>query len=286
MERLSSREEVRRALMAVRLGGETVGFVPTMGALHEGHLSLVRASCTRTDVTVVSIFVNPTQFAPDEDLDAYPRDLERDLALLEAEGVDYVFTPTTAEMYPVGSTVAVDPGAVAVRWEGESRPHHFGGVATVVTKLFNIVGPDAAFFGEKDFQQLKVIERITDELDMSVTIVGCPIVRENDGVAMSSRNVYLSAEEREQARALSGAIDAAREAASSGERDVAVLEATMAEQLDRPLVSTEYAVIVDAETLEPLTFVDRPARALVAAQVGKVRLIDNAAITLVSETEG
>ena len=278
MERLSSREDSWRALSPAALDGATVGLVPTMGALHEGHLSLVRASRARADVTVVSIFVNPTQFAPDEDLEAYPRDLPGDLALLETEGVEFVFTPGTDGMYRAGSTVAVDPGVVASRWEGEIRPHHFGGVATVVTKLFNIVRPDVAFFGEKDYQQLKVVERVADELDHGVTIVGCPIVRENDGVAMSSRNVYLSAEERTQARSLSLALDAVRDAVARGGCDVAALEATMAQRLDRPLVASEYAVIVDAASLEPITVVDRPARALIAARVGETRLIDNAAL--------
>jgi pantoate--beta-alanine ligase len=284
MEQLHSREQAWRALSEVRREGATLGFVPTMGALHEGHLSLVRASTTRAAATAVSVFVNPTQFAPDEDLSTYPRDMDRDLELLAAEGVDFVFTPSASEMYAEDSSVTVDPGAVASRWEGQSRPHHFRGVATVVTKLLNIVGPDIAFFGEKDYQQLKVIEGVVDELDVPVTIVGCPTVREKDGLAMSSRNVYLSAEERQQARALSQALEAACEAVAWGQCDARELEALMNERLDQPLVDVEYAAIVDADTLEPVAEVDGPARALVAARIGKTHLIDNAALEPPRET--
>lgn len=284
MERLFSREEAWGALSEARCDGATLGFVPTMGALHEGHLSLVRASRARTSATAVSLFVNPTQFSPDEDLSAYPRDIDRDLELLAAEGVDFVFTPSVIEMYADDASVAVDPGRLAARWEGESRPHHFGGVATVVTKLLNIVGPDVAFFGEKDYQQLKVVERVVAELDMPVAIVGCPIVRESDGLAMSSRNVHLSAEERVQATALSQALDAACEAVAWGECDAAALEATMSQRLDLPLVSTEYAVVVDAESLEPVETIAQPARALIAAVAGTTRLIDNAALEPVRES--
>lgn len=280
MERLFTREQAWQALGEVRREGVTVGFVPTMGALHDGHLSLVRASMNRADVTVVSIFVNPTQFAPTEDLAAYPRDMERDLELLRAEGVDFIFTPSAAKMYREEAGVTVDPGAIAERWEGQSRPHHFGGVATVVTKLFNIVLPDIAFFGEKDYQQLRVIEQLVGDLDMPITVVGRPIVREVDGLAMSSRNVYLSPKERERALALCLALESACEAVAWGERDVAKLEVTMAQHLDRADADTEYAVVVDARTLEPLRKLDRPARALIAARVGDTRLIDNVAIDL------
>jgi pantoate--beta-alanine ligase len=286
MERLFSREEAWRALAQVRREGATIGFVPTMGALHEGHLSLVRASCARTGVTAVSIFVNPTQFSADEDLEAYPRDLDRDLELLEAEGVEFVFTPSAREMYGDSASVTVDPGRIASRWEGEARPHHFGGVATVVTKLVNIIWPDVAFFGEKDYQQLKVVEVLADELDMPVVVVGLPTVREADGLAMSSRNAYLTREQREQARAISESLGRACEAVAWGETDASAIEMTMAQHLDQPLLTTEYAVVVDAQDLEPIELIDRPARALIAARVGGTRLIDNAALVPPRESRG
>ncbi len=202
MERLVSVEEVRNALARTRLEGRTIGFVPTMGALHEGHLSLVRASKRRTDITVVSIFVNPTQFGPGEDFDAYPRDPESDAAMLEAEDVEFLFVPAVSVMYPSGSVTRVDPGPLADVLCGAARPGHFSGVATVVTKLLNIVRPDIAFFGEKDYQQLKVLQQVARDLDMPTRVVGCPIVREADGLAMSSRNRYLTPEQRSQALAL------------------------------------------------------------------------------------
>ncbi|MDP2401885.1 MAG: pantoate--beta-alanine ligase, partial [Actinomycetota bacterium] len=196
MERVASKEEARQAVADARREHKTVALVPTMGALHAGHLSLVRAACERADYVAVSIFVNPTQFGPGEDFEAYPRDLARDLELLVAEGVNLVFTPAVEAMYAADAQVTVDPGSLARRWEGEARPGHFTAVATIVAKLFAIVRPDIAFFGEKDYQQLVLIGRMVRDLNMPVRIEGVPTVREADGVARSSRNRYLSSEER------------------------------------------------------------------------------------------
>ncbi|MDO8916130.1 MAG: pantoate--beta-alanine ligase [Coriobacteriia bacterium] len=281
MERVVSVDEVRAALARLRRDGRTVGFVPTMGALHDGHLSLVRASRRHADVTVVSIFVNPTQFGPGEDFEAYPRDLDSDTALLADEGVDILLTPTVDAMYPPGADTHVDPGRIGTVLCGAARPGHFTGVATVVTKLFQIVTPDIAFFGEKDYQQLKILEKVARDLDMRVRVAGCPIVREPDGLAMSSRNRYLSPDQRSHATVLYRALATAHDAACAGETDAGVLTRGVRETIDREEgVELEYAVVVDAETLDPVSVVQRPARALVAARVGSARLIDNVAIPL------
>jgi pantoate--beta-alanine ligase len=248
-----------------------------MGALHEGHLSLVRAACARTDFVVVSIFVNPTQFGPHEDFAAYPRRIEADLEMLSAEGVDIAFTPTAETMYAEGPRVSVDAGGLAARWEGEVRPGHFDGVATVVCKLLNIVRADLAFFGEKDFQQLQVVRRLAEDFDLGVGIVGCPTVRDSDGLALSSRNAYLSVEERAAARALPDALEAAAQALAWGQRDARALEAVMRDEVAARggVVELDYAAVVDRATLEPVDGVDGPARALIAARIGATRLIDN-----------
>lgn len=281
MERVVSIEEVGDALARSRPEGRAIGFVPTMGALHEGHLSLIRASRRHADVTVVSIFVNPTQFGPNEDFDAYPRDLDRDTALLVAEGVHVLFTPTVGVMYPPGADTRVDPGPLGTVLCGAARPGHFTGVATVVTKLFDIVSPDIAFFGEKDYQQLKVVQKVARDLDMRVKVAGCPIVREPDGLAMSSRNRYLTPEQRSHATVLYRALSSARDAACAGDTDADALMRGMRQTIERQEdVELEYAVVVDAETLAPVTVVHRPARALVAVRVGNARLIDNVAIPL------
>ncbi len=277
MERVVSPEETRQAIAEAHREGKTVGLVPTMGALHEGHLSLVRASRRRAGFTAVSIFVNPAQFGPSEDFAAYPRDIDHDLELLRAEGVDLVFTPSVEHMYPSGAAAIVDPGEIGAILEGASRPGHFTGVATIVAKLFNIVRPDLAFFGEKDYQQLRVIERMTADLDLAVTIVGCAIVRDRDGVALSSRNAYMAAEDRAQAIALCEALEAAAEALAWGERDARVLEQRMAEEVAAfPAAELDYAAVVDPVTLASVERVDAPARALIAARIGGTRLIDNA----------
>jgi pantoate--beta-alanine ligase len=277
IERLGSKSEIRSAVTEARREGRRIGFVPTMGALHDGHLSLVRAACTRTDFVIVSIFVNPTQFGEGEDFEAYPRDLEADLALLAAEGVEVAFVPTVDVMYGEGTHVTVEPGPLAERWEGEARPGHFTGVATVVTKLFNVVRPDLAFFGEKDYQQLQVVRRLSIDLDLGVGVVACPIVRDSCGLALSSRNAYLSSEERAVARALPEALDAACQALAWGVTDARELEGAMREVADRAgsAIALEYAAVVDPVSLEPVGRVDAPARALIAGTVGTTRLIDN-----------
>jgi pantoate--beta-alanine ligase len=256
----------------------TVGLVPTMGYLHEGHLSLVRRSRRDDAFVVVSIFVNPAQFGPGEDLDRYPRDEERDLAWLKAERVDAVFAPDADEIYPPGFDDWVEvKGPLATRLEGEHRPGHFRGVATVVAQLFRIVRPDRAYFGEKDAQQLAVIRRMTAEEGLPVEVVGMSVVREPDGLAMSSRNVYLDETQHQAALALSRSLRRAETLVAAGEWDASVLRAEMAAVLEaEPEVQTDYVSIADEVTFEELGVVNGPARALVAARVGGTRLIDNA----------
>jgi len=283
LEQLGSKEEVRQAVAQARRDRKTVALVPTMGALHEGHLSLTRAARKRADIVAVSVFVNPTQFGAGEDVAVYPRDLERDLGLLDAEGVDLVFTPTVETMYAAGASTTVDPGTLGTVLEGAVRPGHFGGVATVVAKLFALFMPDLALFGDKDYQQLLVIRTLARDLDFPVTIVGCPTVRELDGLAISSRNAYLSPEQRAIAPVLYRALSEAVRKAEHGQTSASALEAAMAEVLAcEPSVEPDYAVVRDAEALEPveLLLVGRPARALVAARVGTTRLIDNVAVVL------
>jgi pantoate--beta-alanine ligase len=265
------------ATEAARAKGGTVGFVPTMGAFHEGHRSLIRRAKADRDFVVVSIFVNPLQFGDPADLAAYPRDEERDLELARELGVDVVFAPPVGEMYPAGEPDAtVDPGPIAERLEGASRPGHFRGVATVLAKLFHAVGPAAAYFGEKDAQQLAVVRRVVADLSFPIVVVVCPTVREADGLAMSSRNARLSPEQREAAGCLFLALSEAAELARSGERDAARLVAVMAREIGAtPLARLDYAVVVDDDTFEELRTVDPPARAVVAARFGDVRLIDN-----------
>ncbi len=287
MERVGSKAEARKAVADARAEHKTVALVPTMGALHDGHLALVRAACARAEYVVVSVFVNPTQFAPGEDYDTYPRDIDHDMELLAAEGVDLVFTPSAAHMYAEDASVTVEPGPLGNRWEGEVRSGHFAGVATVVTKLLSIVRPDIAFFGEKDYQQLQVVRRVVADLDLQVTVASHPIVRDRDGLALSSRNVYLSAEERAAAHAVPAALDAAAGALAWGERDARVLERAMASVLaEEPALAVDYVAIVHPASLEPLETVDRPARALVAARVGATRLIDNCELVPPAVAEG
>ena len=277
---VSRSHELRVALKGLRKSGRTIGLVPTMGALHEGHLSLVRAARAECDIVVVSIYVNPTQFGRGEDFDRYPRDLEADTGYLSDLGVDWVFAPTDAEMYPAGFDTWVQPGRIAERWEGEFRPGHFRGVATVVLKLFSMVGPDRAYFGEKDYQQLLVIRRMTEDFNVPVTICACPTVREPDGLAMSSRNAYLSPEHRRQARVLSQSLCSAAESVASGERSAKNLVTAM-----RSIIATaadaviDYVAVVDPNTLEPVSSVTGPVQALLAVRIGGVRLIDNLRLT-------
>jgi pantoate--beta-alanine ligase len=276
MKQISTVAAMKAACRAVTRAGKTLGLVPTMGALHEGHSSLVRASRSRCDVTAVSIFVNPLQFGPAEDLDKYPRTLERDAAMLEKLGVDLLFVPTVEEMYPQGAKTYVLVDDLSSRLDGASRPGHFRGVATVVTKLFETVRPDYAFFGQKDAVQVAVLHKMARDLDMDVEIVVCPIVRESDGLALSSRNVYLSAEERKQALVLHRALMRVQDAVDHGERDTAkLLELGKQIVAEEPGARLDYFAIVDANTIEPISDVRRGALVAVAAYFGKTRLIDN-----------
>lgn len=256
--------------------GKTLGLVPTMGALHEGHLSLVRASKSRCHVTAVSIFVNPLQFGPSEDLGKYPRTLERDAGLLEQLGVELLFIPTVDEMYPAGAKTYVLVEGLSDKLDGASRPGHFRGVATVVSKLFEIVRPDCAFFGQKDAAQVAVLHKLVNDLDMDVEMVVCPIVREKDGLAMSSRNVYLTSEQRQQALVLHRALMRVQMSADQGERDAAKL-GEIARQViaEEPSARLDYFAIVDPETLDPVADIGRGALVAVAAYFGTTRLIDN-----------
>jgi pantoate--beta-alanine ligase len=276
MNVLTSIDECRHRVRSRQSAGAAVGLVPTMGALHEGHLSLIRAARARCGFVVVTIFVNPTQFGPAEDFAAYPRPLEADLAACRAAGVDAVFTPSVETMYPAGDQTTVRVAGLSQRLCGLFRPGHFDGVATVVAKLFQIAPADAAFFGEKDYQQLILIRRMAADLNIPVEIVGCPTLREADGLAMSSRNVYLSPAERKQAVAISRALFSARDACAAGNRDgVALASRARAELQSAGIGAIDYVEVVDAGTLEPLTTVDRPARMCVAARLGTTRLIDN-----------
>lgn len=268
---------VRQSVAEARAAGLTVGLVPTMGALHAGHASLIEQMRAHCRFVVVSIFVNPMQFGPHEDLDRYPRQLAADCALCAAHGASLVFAPPVNEIYPLGFATTVDVGPLAERLEGASRPGHFRGVATVVLKLFNIVQPDAAIFGQKDAQQVAVIRQLVRDLDVPVRLIVAPTVREPDGLAMSSRNAYLSAEERRAAVVLSQALNWAIAAVAAGQHDPAQLEAGLAERIAaEPLARLDYARVVSADTFEPLTTLDRPALAVLAVLIGATRLIDNA----------
>jgi pantoate--beta-alanine ligase len=267
----------RRVCDAARSAGRTVGFIPTMGAFHDGHASLMRRARDERDHMVVSIFVNPLQFGPGEDLSRYPRDEDRDLSIAGELGVDVVFAPSLEEMYPAGlPEVTVDPGPLGDRLEGGARPGHFRGVATVVAKLFDVVGPSTAYFGEKDAQQLAVIRRMVRDLSFPIEVEGCPTAREPDGLATSSRNAYLSPEQREAAGCLFLALSEAAEMARGGERDTATLVAAMAREIGAtPEARIDYAAVVDDETFEEAATIASPARALVAARFAEIRLIDN-----------
>ena len=260
----------------LRREGRSIAFVPTMGFLHEGHLSLMRTGRERSDVLVTSIYVNPTQFAPGEDFEAYPRDMERDLALAASVGTDIVFTPDDAMMYGAGFQTYVRPERLDRGLCGVSRPIFFRGVATVVTKLFNIVRPDIAVFGEKDYQQLVIIRRMVQDLDFGIEIVAGPTVRENDGLAMSSRNAYLQPGQRPAALSLRQALQQSQAAVRQGERDAGKIIAAATRHIASfDDTAIDYIVIVDPETLEDMAIVDRPARMALAVKVGTTRLIDN-----------
>jgi pantoate--beta-alanine ligase len=273
-------DELRAVLARSERGGTpVVGLVPTMGYLHEGHASLVRRAREECDLVVVSIFVNPTQFGPNEDFATYPRDLPRDIEMLELEGADVAFAPAHRGFYPPGADTLVTPGRVAEPLEGAHRPGHFRGVATVVTMLFNAVRPHRAYFGEKDWQQLQVVRRLVRDLRLPVEVVGLPVVRESDGLALSSRNVRLPADARSRVVCIPRALEAARAAFAAGESDPRALERAMADVLaGEPAVTVDYAVVVEAESLQPEARATAGSRALIAARVGGVRLIDNAGL--------
>lgn len=267
------------AVRDVQRRGGRVGLVPTMGALHEGHVSLIEAARRRSDSVAVTIFVNPTQFGPNEDFEKYPSDTEADLAACEASGADIVFTPSVETLYPRGFETTIHVSGLTEGLCGAHRPGHFDGVTTIVAKLLNILPADAAFFGEKDYQQLLVIRRMVRDLNLPVEIAACPIVREKDGLACSSRNRYLSPSERSQAAVLSRALFSARDRIAAGHKRVKELVTRIrAEILTAGPAKIDYVEIVDAETLDSLTEVDRPARIVLAARIGPCRLIDNVAV--------
>jgi pantoate--beta-alanine ligase len=277
-------DEMRAASRAARLAGKRLGLVPTMGALHEGHLSLVRAARGASDVVSASIFVNPTQFGPNEDLAKYPRSFERDCKLLESEGCDLVFAPTVEEMYPTSRDGSLRPASLtwvtveglSNKLDGRSRPGHFRGVTTVVSKLFHIVEPDAAFFGQKDAAQAAVVRRMVEDLNLPVEIVICPIVREPDGLAMSSRNAYLDPKQRQQALVLHRSLARVQQMAERGELVAAKLAAAGRQEVaGEPAVRLDYFELVDPDTLDPVADASRGALVAVAAYVGSTRLIDN-----------
>ncbi|GAC1420416.1 MAG: pantoate--beta-alanine ligase [Actinomycetota bacterium] len=287
MRVLATIEELRGALDAERANGRRVGFVPTMGYLHAGHASLIDVARSECDVVVLSIFVNPLQFGAGEDFSAYPRDLESDLEQCRAHGVSYVFNPNAEEMYRSGgqASIRVTAGEMGTVLCGRSRPGHFDGVCTVVAKLFNIVGPCRAYFGQKDAQQLMIIRSMVRELDVPVDIVGCPTVREPDGLALSSRNAYLTAEERGAAVVLSKALEEAAASISAGESDGRRVEALLAERVaSEPLARLDYASCVDPLSLRRAEVIVGPVLLAVAAFVGRARLIDNVIVTLQGTT--
>jgi len=270
VEKIADMRQLRQQLT------EPMGFVPTMGYLHEGHLSLVRRAREENPSVVVSIFVNPTQFGPQEDFGSYPRDTKRDLALLEKEGTDVVFIPSAAEMYPEQFDTWVDVGKITERLEGACRPGHFRGVTTVVAKLFNIVQPTKAYFGQKDAQQAVVLKKMVAELNMNLEVVTLPTVREPDGLAMSSRNTYLNPEERQAALVLRQALTLAQQLWSQGEKNAEKLRQKMIELIQKqPLANIDYVSIAHADTLDELDRVKPPALVSLAVKIGKTRLIDN-----------
>ena len=277
MQVIDSKVQLRAALKQARAGGKSVGFVPTMGYLHDGHAALIDRARAENEVVVVSVFVNPTQFGPNEDLAAYPRDAERDLALMRAHRVDLAFFPAVEDLYPPGYTtyVAVE-GPMTQTLCGRSRPGHFRGVATIVTKLFHLVAPERAYFGQKDCQQVAVLQRMVRDLDFDLQIVVCPTVREADGLAMSSRNIYLSAEQRTQAPRIAQALFEAREMIAKGERRATVL----AEYIKKSIATIDsaaidYVSIADSQTLSDCEIVSGEVLIAVAVKIGRTRLIDN-----------
>ena len=287
MKTLHTIAELRPLLDGERAEGRSVGLVPTMGYLHDGHLALMRRARAETDVVVASIFVNPLQFGAGEDLEAYPRDLDRDGRLADAAGVDVLFVPSVAEMFPEPVLTTVSVAQVSEPLEGAARPHHFDGVATVVAKLFAIVGTCRAYFGEKDFQQLAVVRRLARDLSLPVEVVGCPTVREHDGLAMSSRNSYLTPDEREAAPVVYRALRAGVAAILAGERDPAAARALMGQIIEaEPLAQLDYAEVVDADSFRVPDPLAGNLRLLAAVRFGQARLIDNVGVTVPAPTQG
>ena len=269
-------QEVRDAVKEWKAQGLSVGFVPTMGYLHEGHESLINKAAKNNDKVVVSIFVNPMQFGPTEDLDKYPRDLERDSKLCERAGANLIFHPEKEEMYFDDFSSYVDINGLSNELCGKSRPVHFRGVCTVVTKLFNIVNPDRAYFGEKDAQQLAIIRRFVRDLNIDVEIIGCPIIREEDGLAKSSRNTYLSREERQAALILSQSLNLAKDAIASGERNCKTVIELISKNIEKePLAKIDYVEVVDSLSMEPVERIEKSVLIAIAVYIGKTRLIDN-----------
>ena len=276
MEVIKKKDKMRGLVDEAKARGETVGLVPTMGFFHEGHLELMRRARAECDVVVVTLFVNPTQFGPGEDLDAYPRDFERDRALAESVGVDYIFAPEVEEMYPEGAATFVEVEELHRVMCGRTRPGHFRGVATIVSKLFNIVPAHMAYFGQKDAQQLVIIRKMAADLDFPIEIIPVPTVRESDGVAMSSRNTYLEPEEREQAIALHRSLEAARLLVEQGQRQAGKIRSPMENLISTfPLVNLEYISICDNIFLRPLEELSGEVLVAVAVRIGRARLIDN-----------
>lgn len=267
---------MKAAARSLKSQGKRIGFVPTMGYLHEGHLNLVRESLRKADVTVVSIFVNPTQFGPSEDFKKYPRNLERDSEILKKEGIDYLFIPEADEIYPEGYKTYVEVHGLRDKLCGRSRPEHFRGVCTVVLKFFNIVNPDISFFGQKDAQQAIILERMVEDLNLDVKIDVSPIVREEDGIAMSSRNAYLNQEERKAALVLSQSLRKAKEMVEGGEKDSGAVIRRLKEMISQePSVKIDYVEIVDMDNLDQVDRIEKETLAALAVYVGKARLIDN-----------
>jgi pantoate--beta-alanine ligase len=273
---LTDGETVRQAVLEARRAGKTIGLVPTMGALHEGHLSLLDTARTECDLTVVSIFVNPTQFAPQEDFRSYPRDLDRDVAMLGSHGCDLVFAPTDGTMYAPNHATFVDVGQNGQVLEGKFRPTHFRGVATIVLKLFQLAPADRAYFGRKDYQQTIVVRQMVADLNVPIDVRVCPTIREPDGLAMSSRNAYLSADDRRRAVALSKSLHLAEQLVSKGERDVEAIRRQMLSEIDQAGgIKVQYIAFVADGTLTPVDHIGGPTTAVLAATLGKTRLIDN-----------
>ena len=276
MKIVSRIDEIRRELKKERLAGKTIGLVPTMGHFHEGHLSLMRRARQECDVVVVSLYINPLQFGPKEDFKDYPRDLGRDKKLAEKEGVDYLFLPENKEMYPGKQFTLVEVKEITSKLCGQNRPGHFTGVATVCAKLFNIVRPHKAYFGEKDFQQLKVVQTMVKDLNFDLEIIAVPTVREKDGLAISSRNIYLTPTQRKAALVLSGSLNQAQRMVSEGEREAQVLKERLLETIKKnDSVTLEYLSVCDPENFEEIIMVEEKALLAVAIRIGKARLIDN-----------